>query len=62
MAFFIFLTLYAKLFYQEAVVDKLATEWPKILEDKLIYSSKSVSTAFYLADKAFIDTIIRLSQ
>ena len=62
MAFFVFLSLYAKFFYQEAVVDNLSTEWPKILEDRLIYSSHSVSTAFYLADKAFIDTIVRLSK
>ena len=62
MAFFVFLSLYAKFFYQEAVVDNLSTEWPKILEDRLIYSSHSVSTAFYLADKAMIDTIVRLSK
>ena len=62
MAFFIFLALYAKFFYQEAVVSNLSTEWPKILEDRLLYSSRSVSTAFYLADKAFIDTAVRLSK
>ena len=62
MAFFIFLALYSKFFYQQAVVDNLSTEWPKILEDRLLFSSHSVSTTFYMADKAFIDTLVRLSK
>lgn len=59
-AFFIFLTLYAKYVYQQAVVDNLSTEWSSILQDRLVYSSQSVSTAFYMSDKAFIDTTLRL--
>lgn len=62
LAFFIFLALYAKYFYQNAVVDNLSTEWPGILQDRLIYSSQSVSTAFYMADKAFVDSVVRLSN
>ena len=62
MAFFIFLALYSKFVYQQAVVDNLSTEWPGILQDRLVYSSQSVSTAFYMADKAFIDTAVRLSK
>ena len=60
LAFFIFLAFYAKYFYQMAVVDNLSTEWPGILQDRLIYSSQSVSTAFYMADKAFTDSVVRL--
>ena len=60
LAFFIFLWLYAKYSYQQAVVDNLSTEWPDILENRLVYSSQSVSTAFYMADKAFIDSVMRL--
>ena len=42
------------------MVYNLSTEWPSILRDRLIYSSQSVSTAFYMADKAFIDSAVRL--
>ena len=38
----------------------LSTQWPDILKDRLTYSSQSVSTAFYMADKAFIDSVVRL--
>lgn len=62
MAFFIFLSFYAKYFYQSAVVENLQTEWPGILQNRLLYSSQSVSTAFYMADKAFIDSVLRLSK
>lgn len=31
LAFFVFLALYSKFFYQQAVVDNLSTEWPGIL-------------------------------
>lgn len=55
-----FLWLYAKYFYQVAVVDNLSTEWPGILSDRLEYSSQSVSTAFYMADKALVDAVVRL--
>ena len=60
LAFFVFLALYAKYFYQGAVVHNLSTEWWGILRDRLVYSSQSVSTAFYMADKAFIDSAVRL--
>ena len=30
--YFVFLALYAKTFYQDAVVENLQTEWPDILE------------------------------
>ena len=42
------------------MVDNLSTEWWGILRDRLVYSSQSVSTAFYMADKAFIDSVVRL--
>lgn len=60
LAFFIMLAFYAKYFYQTAVVSNLSTEWPGILQTRLVYSSQSVSTAFYMADKAFIDSVVRL--
>ena len=62
ICFFIFLTLYAKYFYQQAVVENLQTEWPGILQSRLIYSAQSVSAAFYYADKAFIDSVSRLQK
>ena len=62
LAFFLFLSLYAKYFYQAAVVSNLSTEWPGILQDRLIYSSESVSTAFYFADKALIDSVDRFKE
>ena len=51
---------FAIYYYKAAVVDNLKTEWQYILEDRLIYSSQSVSAAFYMADNAFIDTVKRL--
>ena len=58
--FFICLAIYAKIQYQKNVVKNLSKEWPEILKDRLVYSSQSVATAFYMADKAFIDSIVRL--
>mgnify|MGYP001349876956 CR=1 FL=1 len=60
-AYFIFLVLYAEYFYRPDLVRNLSTEWPGILQDRLLFSSQSVSTAFYIADKAFIDAVVRLS-
>ena len=60
VAFFVFLELYAQVSFKNAVVNNLSTEWPGILQDRLVYSSQSVSTAFYMADKAFIDSLVRL--
>ena len=42
------------------MVKNLSTEWPQILENRLLYSSQAVSTAFYMADKAFLDSVKRL--
>ena len=58
--FFILLGFYAKFFYQEELVKNMATEWPALLEDRLQYTSQSVSTAFYMSDKAFINAMFRL--
>ena len=41
-------------------MDNLKTEWPAIFEDRLLYASHSVSTAFYMSDKAFINAVVRL--
>ena len=41
-------------------MEKLSTEWKSILEERLVYSSESISTAFYMADRAFIDSLLRL--
>ena len=60
--FFICLASYAKIHYQTNVVKNLSKEWPKILNDRLVYSSQSVATAFYMADKAFVDSIVRLQK
>ena len=63
--FFLFLTflaLYSRYFYQAAVVDNLKSEWPGILESRLIYSSQSVSTAFYIAERAFIVSVFRVKN
>ena len=62
LAFFLFLGFFARYYYQAAVVENLKTEFDRILEDRLFYSSQSVSAAFYSADKAFIDTVNRLQQ
>ena len=62
LAFFVFLWVYAKLYYQDSVVSNLSTEWPGILQDRLTYSSESISTAFYMSDKAFLDTLVRVEN
>ena len=43
-------------------MSNLSTEWPGILQDRLTYSSESISTAFYMADKAFLDTLVRVEN
>ena len=53
--------MYAKFYYQDSVVENLSTEWPGILQDRLVYSSQAISTVFYMADKAFIETLMRVS-
>ena len=62
MAFFVFLAFYAKWYYQMAVVRTLSKEWRAILDNRLLVSSQSVSTAHYFMDKAFIDSMVRLSD
>ena len=61
LAYFVCLFLYAKFYYQDSVVENLSTEWPGILQDRLVYSSQAISTVFYMADKAFIETLMRVS-
>ena len=61
-AFFLFLGLYASYFYQDQIVEKLSKGWPEILQERLKFSAYSVSTAFYFADKAFIDQVVRLKK
>ena len=60
LAFFIFLAFFAIYYYKASVVDNLKPEWQPLLEDRLIFSSQSVASAFYMADNAFIDTVTRL--
>ena len=60
IAFFLFLFLFVRYYYSDKVLENLSTEWWPILRDRLVYSSQSVSTAFYMADKAFIDSAVRL--
>ena len=62
LAFFIFLALYSKYFYAVAVAESMEKQWPEILQQRLEFSAQSVSTAFYHADKAFIDTVARLQH
>ena len=56
----IFLAFFAIYYYKASVVDNLKPEWQPLLEDRLIFSSQSVASAFYMADNAFIDTVTRL--
>ena len=52
--------IYAKFFYQTAVVENLQVEWPGILEDRLMFSAQAVSTAIHMGDKAWLDSVNRL--
>ena len=60
LLFFVFLFVFVKYRFSFKVLENLSTEWWPILHDRLVYSSQSVSTAFYMADKAFIDSAVRL--
>ena len=61
-AFFVFLALYAKIYYQNSVVTNLSTEWPGILQDRLVYSSQAISAVFYATDRTFIETLFDLTM
>ena len=62
MIYAIFMIFYSYNIYQSAVVNNLKPEWPRILDNRLTFSTESISTALYMIDKIFIDSAVRMSM
>ena len=58
----VFMIFYSYYVYERAVVKNLRNEWPTILDNRLIFSTESISTALYMVDKIFIDSSMRMSK
>ena len=62
MIYAIFMIFYSYKIYQSAVIHNLKDEWPGILNNRLTFSTESISTALYMIDKIFLDSAVRMSM
>ena len=62
LVYFTFMIIFTQSNYITEVVTVVNSQLEPILEDRLKYSTESVSTTIYMADKIGIDQILRLSE
>ena len=62
LVYFTFMIIFTQSNYITEVVDVVNGQLAPILSDRLKYSTESVSTTIYMADKIGIDQILRLAE